>query len=387
MRALRPFLDYFRRTDKLYWMLILTISAYSLLLLETVPTPAGRSKSYFTVQLIAILMGYVGAIILTLIDYHEITDYWYIVAGFCLFLIAYTQIKGIAVVSSGGINAKAWIKMPGGMTFQPSELVKIGFMITYSKHIAELKERELLHSFPQVVLLALHAAVPIILVHFQGDDGAAAIFFIMFLAMSFGAGVQLRYFVAVVAVLAAGFPLAWKLDILQPYQKERLIIFLNPDADPLDKGLQQVQGRLSIGSGGLWGRGLFNSQTRVSKGIVPVQEKDYIFSVAGEQLGFFGCALIILLLFLLLMRTLRTAHKSGDTMGSVICFGFFGMVAAQALFNLGMCLNLLPVMGVTLPFFSAGGSSAACLYLGFGLVLNVYMHRLAPDKVNLRRSR
>jgi rod shape determining protein RodA len=382
MRAIKPFIDYLKRTDKLYWLIMLSISAYSLLLLRTVPTPTGKTQSYFTVQLVAIILGYAGAIFFTLIDYREIENYWYVVAGFCLFLIVYTQIFGIAVTSSGGINAKAWIKLPG-TTFQPSELVKIGFMITFSKHLAVLKERDLIKAPLHVILLACHALIPVALVHFQGDDGTAVIFFCMFLAMSFGAGVQLRYFAAVFAGIGVAFPLAWKY-VLKDYQKDRLSIFRHPESDPLDKGLQQIQGRTSIGSGQLWGRGLFKSP-RVNHSLVPVQQTDFIFSVAGEQLGFVGCTLLMLLLLLLLFRTIRIARKSNDVLGSSICFGFFGMIAAQTLFNLGMCLNLLPVMGVTLPFFSAGGSSAACLYLGFGLVMNVHMHRINPDKVNLRR--
>jgi rod shape determining protein RodA len=382
MRVLRPLIEYFKRTDKLFWLIMFSISAYSLLLLKTVP-PSETGRSYFVVQAVAIVLGYLGAIVFTLIDYREITNYWYIIAGFCLFLIIYTQIFGIAVTSSGGVNAKAWIKLPGG-TFQPSELVKIGFILTFSKHLASLKERGWLTNPLHIILLAGHALVPVVLVHFQGDDGTAMIFFCMFLAMSFGAGVQLRYFAAVFAGIAVAFPLAWKY-MLKDYQKSRLTSFLHPENNPLGDGYQQYRGMISIGSGQFWGRGLFNSP-RVKNGIVPVQQSDFIFSVAGDQLGFIGCTLIILLLLLLLLRTLRTARKSPDCLGSCICFGFFGMIAAQALFNLGMCLNLLPVMGVTLPFFSAGGSSAACLYLGFGLVLNVYMHRMNTDKVTLRRS-
>ena len=162
MRVLKPLLDYFRRTDKLYWLIMLTISVFSLILLSRIPSVEGKTRSVFTVQLIAILLGYCGAIIITLIDYHEIANFWYLVAGFCLFLIIYTKLRGSAVTNSGGVNAQAWIKLPGGLTFQPSELVKIGFMITFSKHISELKERGLLQSFPQVMLLAAHAAVPII---------------------------------------------------------------------------------------------------------------------------------------------------------------------------------------------------------------------------------
>lgn len=379
MRGLRPILNYYKRTDKLLWLIMFSISAYSLLLLKTVPVPES-GRSYFVVQAVAILLGYTGAILFTLVDYHDMAEFWYIVAGFCLFLIIYTQIKGISVTSSGGINAKAWIKLPGG-TFQPSELVKIGFILTFSKHLASLKERDWLKKPEHVLLLACHALVPVILVHFQGDDGTATIFFFMFLAMSFGAGVQLRYFVALFALLAAAFPFALKY-VFKDYQIERMTAFLNPEATQLGYGYQQYRGMISIGSGQFWGRGLFNSP-RVKSGIVPVQQSDFIFSVAADQLGFVGCMLIFMLLFLLLLKVLLIARKSPDCLGSCICFGFFGMIAAQFLFNLGMCLNLLPVMGVTLPFFSAGGSSAACLYLGFGLVMNVYMHRMNTDKVTL----
>ncbi len=380
MHVLNSIADFVKRTDKLLWTIMLLISTYSLLLLKTIPIDKGRS--YFIVQLVAIILGYIGAILFSLVDYREITTYWYIIAGFCLFLIIYTQIFGMAVTNTGGINAKAWISLPGGITFQPSELVKIGFILTFSKHLSELKKRNLLTSFSQIILLALHAMIPIVLVHFQGDDGTAVIFFCMFISMAFGAGVQLRYFGALFAALAVAFPIAWKY-ILEDYQKDRFTIFRHPETDRLGKGLQQIQGRLSIGSGELYGRGLFKSP-RVNRALVPVQQSDFIFSVAGEQLGFIGCTLIILLLVLLLFRTLYIARNSTDSLGSTICFGFFGMIAAQAIFNLGMCLNLLPVMGVTLPFFSAGGSSAACLYLGFGLVLNVQMHKMNMDKVKIR---
>lgn len=383
MRVLKSFVSYLKQTEKLYWAIMLIISAYSLLLLKTVPTPSGK-KSYFTTMLIAIVLGYLGSVIISLIDYHDIGTFWYIVAGFCLFLLVFTLKFGLAVTNTGGVNARAWINL-GVTTFQPSELVKIGFMITFSKHLTALKERELLKSPLHIVLLACHALIPIALVHLQGDDGAGIIFFFMFLAMAFGAGIQLRYFLILFAAIGASIPLAWKY-VLADYQKQRMLVAYNLDGDyenVLNYGWQQYQARISIGSGGIFGRGLFHSP-RVNSSIVPVQEADFIFSVAGEQLGFIGCGLLILLMLFLLWRTLHIARKSPDLLGSSICMGFFGMIAAQMIFNLGMCLDLLPVMGVTLPFFSAGGSSAACLYFGFGLVENVYMHRMNTDKVTLR---
>lgn len=373
-------LDYFKRADKFLWAVMLAISAYSLILLKTVPS-ASESRSYFIVQLAAILVGYAAAIVITAFDYRTIARFSKWIALFAILLIVYTLIFGHAVTGTDGVNAKAWIKLPGGLTFQPSELVKILFMITYGKHLSIVKENGNIKRFLHVCLLGVHALVPILLVHFQGDDGAAMIFFFMFLFMSFAAGVQLRYFAAIFAIILIAIPIAWQY-IFEDYQRNRILNMFNPEADPQGMGLQQIQGKISIGSGQLFGQGLFQGP-RVQRGVVPIQESDFIFAVAGEQLGFIGCAMIIILLILLLMRTLHTARVSCDNLGAYMCFGFFGMIASQMIFNLGMCLSLLPVMGVTLPFFSAGGSSAACLYLGFGLVQNVYMHRSEKDQIKI----
>lgn len=378
-RVLRSFTDYIKRADKLLWLISIAIAIYGLLLIKSVSR--ATDVDYFKTQLIAVLIGYAVAIFLTLIDYRAIANYWWLVAGFCVFLIIYTLIFGEAITGSGGVNAKAWVKLPGLPQFQPSELVKIGFMITFSKHLTTLKENDLLKKPLHILLLAVHALLPIGLVHLQGDDGAGVIFFCMFLAMTFAAGVQLRYFAALFGAILIAVPLAWKF-VLKDYQKQRFTIVYDLKSDPLGQGMQQLQGQLSIGSGEFWGRGLFNGP-RVTRSNVPLQWSDFIFSVAGEELGFIGCTLILILLLLYLIRVLHDAHKSCDDMGTYICFGFFGMIASQAIFNLGMCLNLLPVMGVTLPFFSAGGSSAMCLYFGFGLVQNVFMHRNDGEKVKV----
>jgi rod shape determining protein RodA len=211
-----------------------------------------------------------------------------------------------------------------------------------------------------------------LLVYKEGDTGTAIIFGFMFLFMAFFAGVQLRYFAVLAGAIAALLPIAWNF-ILEDYQKKRMLIFRHPETDPHGYGFQQLQGKLSISSGQFKGRGLFVSP-RVNASNVPVQESDYIFSAAGEQLGFVGCIAIIVLLTFLLLRCVHNARHASDLMGSSICIGFFGMILSQMFFNLGMCLNLLPVMGVTLPFFSSGGSSVMCLYFGFGLVESVAIH-------------
>ncbi|MEI3541651.1 MAG: FtsW/RodA/SpoVE family cell cycle protein [Acutalibacteraceae bacterium] len=367
--------SYFRLTDSIFWSISVSTSIFSLLLLLSVSRTS--NFGYFRTQLIAIIIGYIGAFIITKSDYRIIAKHYVIVAVICVLLIICTLIFGTSVTGNSGIDAKAWLKLPGGISFQPSELAKIGFMITFSKHLSVLKEKNELTSFFNVALLGVHALVPIALTHLQGDDGAAIIFFFMFLFMAFAAGVQLRYFFAVFAAIILMIPILWNY-VFAEYQKQRIINQINPEADPLNTGFQQIQGKISIGSGKIFGQGLFNGP-RVGSNSVPIQESDFIFSVAGEELGFIGCTLIILLLCLMLFRTLKTASMSSDCLGTCICFGFFGLVASQTIFNLGMCLSVLPVMGVTLPFFSAGGSSSACLYLGIGLIQSVYIQRDDDD--------
>ena len=297
---------YFRRIDKILWLLMLAIAAFSLLLLKSVSR--ATATDYFQTQLFVTILGLVAAVALSSIDYEGIASFWLLLAGFSFFLMLYTIFFGVSVQGGGGVDARAWISI-AGRTFQTSELVKILFMITYSKHIAILRERGLIRNPGQVMLLAAHAAVPVLLCHFQGDDGAAIVFFAMFLCMSLAGGVQIRYFVLLGALVAVSVPILWNF-VLSEYQIKRFTSVYNLD-DPavqLDEGYQQYQGRLSIGSGQLTGKGLF-SGPRVESNYVTFQHSDYIFSVAGEELGFLGCTAIILLLLFYLLRVLYIASK------------------------------------------------------------------------------
>ena len=373
---------YLKRADILLWLLLAAISIYSLLLLRSVSIATGTN--YFRTQLMAIGLGVAAAVVVSLIDYAEVANFWLLISLASVFLMIYTFFFGIRVQGSGGVDARAWINL-AGRTFQTSELVKIAFMVTFAKHLDAVKRRGRLDEPLQVVLLGCHALVPVLLCQLQKDTGAAVVFFFMFLAMSLGAGVQLRYFVILFVVILVAFPIAWEF-LLPDYQKSRFTAVFNLE-DPtvqMEGGYQQYQGRISIGSGKLHGQGLFQG-TRVASNVVTFQQSDYIFSVAGEELGFVGCSLILLLLFLFMAKVLHVASMARDDLGKYMCFGFFGMIALQSVVNIGMCLALLPVMGVTLPFFSAGGSSAACLYLGFGLVQSVHMRRKESDGLRLRR--
>lgn len=357
-------------SDKILWSIILVIALYSMLLVASV---SREGFNYLTVQFISVMLGILGALLLQTINYKVISKYYIWIGIFCILFIIYTLFMGVTVEGSSGVNAKAWIKLPGGITFQPSELVKIGFIITFAKHLSIVKNSDNFKNIKNICLLGAHALIPVVLTHMQGDDGAAIIFLCIAITMSFMAGLPLRYFGALIVLGAIFMPIAWNF-VLADYQKKRIITQMNPEGDPLNMGYQQIQGKLSIGSGGLFGTGLFKGP-RVANNVVPIQESDFIFSVAGEELGFVGCTLIILLLLILIFRIGFIARKCNDTIGSFICFGFIGLILSQTVFNLGMCLSLLPVMGVTLPFFSVGGSSAACLYLGIGILQNIYLSR------------
>lgn len=375
--------DYIKKADIILWLLLAMISAYSLVLLRSVDYATG--SGYFRTQLLAIGLGVAAAVVVTLIDYAEIANFWYLLAGFSIFLMIYTSFFGEQVVGSGGVDAKAWINI-AGRTFQSSELVKIAFILTFAKHLDVLRMGSKLDHPLHVMLLGCHALVPMLLCEMQGDTGAAIVFFAIFLTMSLSAGIKLRYFAALGGIVLVALPLLW-MFVMKDYQKARFTAVFNLE-DPtvqMEDGYQQYQGRISIGSGRLDGTGLFNG-TRVANKSVPFQQSDYIFSVAGEELGFIGCSLILLLLLLFMAKVLHVASTSRDDLGRYICFGFFGMIALQSVSNIGMCLALLPAMGVTLPFFSAGGSSAACMYLGFGLVQAVYMRRKESDGMRLKRK-
>lgn len=363
-------------SDKILMFLVSSVSVYSLLLIGSI---SREGFNYLIVQSISVGIGLIGAFLLQMIDYKVLSKASLWIGIFCILIMVYTLFAGITIEGSSGVNAKAWIKLPGGITFQPSELVKIGFIITFSRHLSFLKQNDKIDNIKSLSLLLLHAMAPVILAHLQGDDGAAIIFLCITLTAAFMSGIKLRYFLFAGTFAALMAPIAWNF-VLADYQKQRILSQMNPEADPLNMGYQQIQGKISIGSGGIFGTGLFKGP-RVANNVVPIQESDFIFSVAGEELGFIGCVLILLLLLGIIIRVGQIAKKSNDLDGSLICFGFMGLVASQTIFNLGMCLSLLPVMGVTLPFFSVGGSSAACLYLATGILQSIYLHRDETRKV------
>ncbi len=359
--------DYIRETDKVLLLLCTVASLFgALIVLSATFISAGYQK--FLVQLIGWSLGILVAVLLSLMDYKTMMKHWYIPALLTVGLVIITFFFGYA---PAGTDDKAWLALPFGQSIQPSELLKIGFIITFAAHVNSIPKKNI-SNFRNVFLLALHGGFPVLLIHFQGDDGSALIIAVIFLAMLYVAGVHWGYFAAAGGAVAAAIPVLW-FFIMNDEQKERVLALFNPDQYP-DIIYQQARGETAIGSGGWFGYGLFNGPY-VQSGKIPLGYNDFVFASAGEELGYVGCLAIIGLLLAICIRILVVGRRSRDTSGQIICAGVFAMIAAQTIVNLGMCLFVLPVIGVTLPFFSAGGTSTVCLYLGIGLVLSVYYHR------------
>ena len=373
--------DYFSGTDNLLWILAISATFISSLLLSSVERAGG---SFVRTQILAAVLGTVIAIVISVIDYEYISRFWYILAILSILLFATVFVFGMTVT---GTDDTAWIRLPGGITFQPSELVKIFFIVTFATHLNYLKKNDKLKNFLSIVTLLSHAAVPVIIIHFQGDDGSALIFIFIMLIMMFTAGVQARYFVALLCMLAVGIPVVWNV-IMNNEHRNRILALMDIDGNAMtDYGYQQYQSKVSIASGKLTGYGIGQGY-RTGIGYVPEQENDFIFSVACEELGFIGAMLVLAILLLIIIRIFINAQQARDDLGAFICYGMFALVATQTVINIGMVLGLLPVIGITLPFFSAGGTSSMCLYFGIGLVQSVRLHNkdITTVKVSYTRS-
>lgn len=368
---------FFINTDKLLWLFTIIATVYSTMLINSMQRAS--EYNYISSQLLAIVLGYVIVIVLTVVDYNHILNLWWLLAGLSLILMSLVFFFGINVT---GTDDTAWISLPGGLSFQPSELVKIFYIVTLTRHLQLLRERERLHSLWGVISLVIHTAIPVGIIHIQGDDGTVLVFLFVFLIMAFVGGIQLRYFLIMFLLLAAGIPIVWNY-VLNDEHKSRMSAIFDLDGNALTNyGWQQYQGKVSVASGGLSGTGL-GSGARVASGIVPEQENDFILTVAGEELGFIGCVLLLTILLLIVIKIMIDAFSARDYCGKMICIGVFAMIATQTVINVGMVLGLLPVIGITLPFFSSGGTSLLSMLMGIGLVHSVYYHRntgiSAPD--------
>ena len=327
----------------------------------------GDPEYYLKRHSLNIVIGLLLAFGTTLIDYRLLRAYTPFVWGVAVLGLIAVLIPGVGATVNG---ARAWIALPGGLQIQPAELAKIAIIVGMAMILAEKHDG---FEDPQAVdvLQALAvAAIPVLLIVLQPDLGTTAIIGASVLAMIAVSGAQLRWSVGLLGLAGLGAYAAVKLGVIAEYQLNRLQSFVDPTADPQSTGYQLRQARITIGSGGLFGKGLFNGPQTNGR-FVPEQQTDFIFTVAGEELGFIGCAIIVLLYAVILWRAFVIARRANDLFGRLVCLGVTAWFGFQIFENIGMTLGLAPMTGVPLPFLSYGGSSMIATLIGVGLLLNI----------------
>jgi rod shape determining protein RodA len=360
---------YIRQTDILLFLLCLVASSLGILMLFGIVNAELMKISRLYVQIAATVLGIIAAIIMSKIDYHFMAKLWKLHVPCAILLVLLTFVWG---QQRGEADDKAWIFFNLSSNFQisiqPSEILKISFVLSFALHLEAVREN--INKLKNVIFLCIHGLYPVVLIHFQGDDGTALVFLFVFLCMIFSAGISWKYIFLAMGAMAAAIPILWN-TILTTDQKNRILAIWDYDFDTQNIGWQQLQGRISIGSGQIWGIGIFSPDHRSG---VPEIHNDFIFAFIAESVGFIGSVAILLLLVSIGLKILSNSRLAQDYLGKYICIGVSAIIMTQIFINIGMCLSILPVIGITLPFFSSGGTSAATLYLAIGLSLSVYMH-------------
>ena len=373
---------FFQQADLLLLGLCCLATLYGMALIASATRYMDTSGMirYVGVQGVAMLLGIGAYIFMSMVDIEIVMRKWKWIVGFnVVFIGLLVTPLGVGGSTTGN---QAWLKFPG-IPFQigPAEVVKITFTLLLAKQLEWLREEKRdLKSFHSAFLVAGHTlALMGWYVVISGDMGNALTFFFIFLCMSFVAGFALRWFVLLLAGGGAAFVAAWVLALIPPYMMDRFRVLFDHSYDSLGVGWQQSRSLLTIGAGGVLGQGYMNgTQTQSSyPQSLPNRWTDFIFSVCGEELGMIGCLLIILLLSAIIVRVLLVAKNSQTSFQCYVCVGVAAMLIYQTVINIGMCLFVMPTIGVTLPFFSYGGSSILTLYMAMGVVSGIKLR--SPD--------
>ena len=345
------------------WLLFAAITCLAMIGVAMIYSTTG-SWRLPTTQLYAIVIGAVAFVICLTVDYRALTDKSHFIYLALLALLVYVLVLG---TTAGG--ARRWISL-GAFNLQPSEFAKIGVALVLAKFFGENRSAPAWSDF---AIGGAITALPLWLIAKEPDLGTAMTLLPVFLAVVYLAGMPMRIFgiLALCFVLAA--PIAWKFA-LKDYQKSRISTFLDPSQDAKGAGYQQIQARITVGSGGLTGKG-FKQGTQGQLRFLPVAHNDFIFSVLAEEQGFAGVLAALGLYLFVILRALEAARLSKDQLGSFLVLGVLASFVFQVVYNVTMSAGLAPVKGLTLPLMSYGGSSMIATLAGFGLVLNVRMRR------------
>ncbi|GAA2746050.1 rod shape-determining protein RodA [Terrabacter aerolatus] len=328
-------------------------------------TRASSGGSAALKQLVALAVGMGCAAAVTRLDVRTVRALAPVV-----YVLAVLGLAAVVTPLGSTVNgSRSWIRLPGGMSLQPSEFMKVALAVGLAMLLAERAERGLRQRHRDVVLAWVVAGIPVLLVLAQPDLGSALVLVAMSVVIIAAAGAPWLWTAAVLVAGAGAVAAAFLTPVLSGYQRNRLRAFLDPTLDPQGIGYQTRQVRIAIGSGGLGGQGLFAGR-QTQGGFIPFQESDFVFSVAGEELGFLGAAGVVLLIGFIVVRCLVVARRA-DAFGRLVAIGVAVWLGVQAFENVGMNLGLMPVTGLPLPFVSSGGSSLIASWVAVGLVGNV----------------
>ena len=364
MRGIGIFIkNIIRNVDPILFCATAFLSLMSLVTIFGAVDNFGRSK--LVMQIAMTLLGTLMLIVLANLDYKFFVDRFALIMLIAsAFLLVFTLIFGISGENMDTAN-KSWLRLwPGGPMIQPSEFIKFTFVCSFAKHL-EIASQKINKPLTLLCVLA-HAGIIVGLILVSGDLGVSLVYIGIILVMLFCAGLSLWYFLGGAVLLGVSLPLLWAF--LAPYQKNRIIFGFNPELDPYGYGLQPLMSRDAISSGGFLGHGIFGGEIYEA---LPASHTDFIFATVCEKFGFLGGFLVIAAICVIVIRLIFIALRTDDMVGRFICCGIASIFIFQTLENIGMCLALIPVVGITLPFMSAGGSSMLALYMIVGLAHSV----------------
>ncbi len=353
------------------WVLLLTVITICIVGLISIYSASysyGTDTPYFQKQVVWFLIGLVVMAVVTMIDYRFLERFSPILYIFSILLLLFVLFYG---TGGPGTSGNQWIKL-GPVFVQPSEFVKYVLVLYFayyfneSRRIGDLGLKEI--AWPLVATI-----IPFALILKQPDFGTAVVLLFVFTPIIFLVGVRLKLLLFTAILGFISVPFAW-VFLLKAYQRNRFVTFFNPDLDPLGKGYQIIQSKISVGSGQFWGKG-YMAGTQARLNFLPARHTDFIFSVFTEEWGFFGGSLLVGLYLFLILWCLRHVGKTKDRSGTILTLGITTVLAFQIIINIGMVLGLMPIVGMPLPFMSYGGSALLSQMIGIGLILNVRMRQ------------
>ena len=356
-----------KKADLVLLSLCAFASCFSCLMVASATNATGSMRNVI-VQIIAAVLGIFLYLAVSNIDADFFSEYRVILTIGSLIFISMLWPFGMTINGN-----RSWIAIPLiGMNVQPAEICKISFILIMASIMAS-HQREISKPYPSIFHIAIYMILFVGLnIAASGDWGVSLIFVAIFVGMAWTAGISKWWFIIVGSLMGVGVPFIW--PYLPTYQRQRIEVIFNPDLDPSGIGIRYhtIRSLRSLTGGGLTGQGLFNGTRTQTPEALPAQHTDYIFSAIGEELGFLGCVFVLILLFAIVIRCIWVGNRSGDLMRKLICYGAASALIFQIVINVGMCMGVMPVIGLTLPLISYGGSATVSMYLMLGLVSGVY---------------